>query len=87
MKQNAEVKGKVHTKITLLAFSHPRVFPNLYDLVFSAEHRRWFEECKHSESKHLFGVPQKTHIQCFNDIYFGLNYPFKSVMCICGRAF
>jgi len=30
----------VHPKIKILSFTHPQVFPNLYEIVSSAEHKR-----------------------------------------------
>jgi len=41
------IKGLVHPKMKILSvFTHPRVVPNLYVFICSAEHkRRYLEEC------------------------------------------
>ncbi len=42
-----KIKGTVHPKMNILSsFTHPQVFPNLYECLCSAEHKgRYSEEC------------------------------------------
>jgi len=36
----------VYPEIKILSFTHPYIFPNLYEFVSSVEHKRiYFEEC------------------------------------------
>ncbi len=41
---NTALKGTVHPKMKLLSFTHPQVFPNLYECVCSAEHKGRYSE-------------------------------------------
>ncbi len=38
------LKGIVHPKMNILSFTPPRVFPNLYECVSSAEHKGRYSE-------------------------------------------
>ncbi len=62
-----DIKGIVHPLKILSSFTHPRVVPNLYELLCSAKHKgRYFEE---SLQPCCFGAPLtsmvgKKNIQC-----------------------
>ncbi len=44
-----EVKGTVHLKMKILSFTHPQVFPDLYECVCSEHKGRYSEECETEE--------------------------------------
>ncbi len=80
-KLQLSLKGIVHPKITIVSsFTHPRVVPNLYECLCSAEHKgRYSEECgKQSKSgaPYLFSYygsqwcPKTAWLQTFFKISF-----------------
>ncbi len=74
MAKKIKIKGIVHPKMLILSsFTHPQVFPNLYECVCSEHKGRYSEECGKQSSS---GAPL-TYIVFFS--YYGSQwYPKQS---------